>query len=50
MTTAQLAHEKPGMVSAGPSTPSLMRRGAVAGAITAMGTSSLAASDGARDR
>ena len=43
MTTAQSAHQEPSITSAQPSTLGLIRRGAVAGAIAAVGTTAVAA-------
>lgn len=43
MTTAQSAHQGPSITSAQPSTLGLIRRGAVAGAIAAVGTTAVAA-------
>ncbi|MGL5823416.1 MAG: DUF6069 family protein [Nocardioides sp.] len=43
MKTAQSAHQEPSITSAEPSTLALIRRGALAGAIAAVGTTSVAA-------
>lgn len=43
MTTAQSAHQEPSTMSDQPSTLALIRRGALAGAIAAAGTSAVAA-------